>query len=156
MEASMTKQLNGTKVGYLTVIERIGRNKAGRILWRCKCLCGKDTILPTYALSGVRATISCGCCEWHIHHNEAYVSWMAMKQRCNTATNKDYPRYGGGGIKYDARWENFREFYIDMGDPPKDIRTGERLSLDRKDNDGNYCKDNCKWSDRSEQQLNKG
>lgn len=150
----MTQHLAGKHFGELIVLERAGRNSKGKTLWRCKCFCGKEKIILTASLT-LGKTKSCGNCEWHIHHNEAYVSWCAMKQRCNDKNHKDYPRYGGRGITYDPRWDSFIEFYKDMGDPPKDITTGERLSLDRNNNNDNYYKDNCKWSDRSEQQLNK-
>ena len=152
----MTLDMRGVKVGYLQVIEKAGRiysSGSYRTLWKCKCLCGKET---TKRLQDLRSgkIESCGCCEWHIKHNESYVSWMGMKQRCNYPNAKGYEYYGGRGIKYDPRWEKFEEFYIDMGDPPKDWK-GERLSLDRVDTNKDYSKENCKWSDRSEQQFNK-
>ena len=155
----MTLQLAGRTIGNLTVLRKYGREyvKASRVfrtLWECKCLCGKIVLKKTQALSG-KSPIGCGCCEWHIHHNEAYNSWMGMKSRCNTVSCKDYAGYGGRGITYQPSWELFTEFYKDMGDPPTDSSTGERMSLDRRDNNGNYTKDNCKWSTRSEQQTNK-
>lgn len=153
----MAIDLKGQRIGYLTVIEKAGRvysSGSYRTLWKCLCLCGKETTKWLQALRSGKIE-SCGCCEWHIKHNEAYVSWMGMKQRCNYVKGKDYPRYGGRGITYDPRWEKFEEFYIDMGDPPTDWK-GERLSLDRIDNNANYTKLNCVWADRSAQQLNKG
>jgi hypothetical protein len=69
-----------------------------------------------------------------------------MKDRCNTAN----PRYGGRGITYDPRWNNFIEFYKDMGDPPTDKHT-----LDRKDGNLNYCKTNCRWATMKQQQNNR-
>ena len=156
----MALDLIGTKFGQLTVLKKLGSkyivtSKVYRTFWECRCICGKVTEKTTDALRSGKVN-SCGCCEWHIHHNEAYVSWCSMKQRCDYKLNKDYPSYGGRGIKYDPRWTSFVEFYLDMGDPPVDTYTKERLSLDRKDNNGDYCKDNCKWSTRSEQQFNKG
>lgn len=153
----MALDLVGKVIGNLVVVSKLGSryiptSKIYRVFWECKCLCGKVVHKTTDSL---RTTKSCGCCEWHIHHNEAYVSWMGMKQRCDYIRNKDYPRYGGRGITYDPKWKNFVEFYKDMGDPPIDSRTKERLSLDRIDNNGNYCKENCQWSTRSEQQYNK-
>lgn len=151
----MTYRMLGVKVGHLIVISEANREADKRKRWLCKCLCGNTTILPTFQLTGSKPTKSCGHCEWHIKHSEAYVSWMAMKQRCDDPNRKDFKYYGGRGITYDNKWIEFINFYLDMGDPPTDAITGERLSLDRKNNEGNYCKDNCKWSTRSEQQLNK-
>ena len=152
----MTYKMLGLRQGLLEVIGEAERLADNRKRWLCECLCGNITTLPTYQLTGRIPTRSCGRCEWHIKHKDAYVSWMAMVQRCDNADRKDYKYYGGRGITYEKRWGNFVEFFKDMGDPPKDQLTGERLSLDRKDNSGNYCKDNCRWATRSEQQLNKG
>lgn len=153
----MTLKLDGDVFGYLTVLSKAGRKYSGktyRTLWNTRCVCGNITTKTTSDLRTGRA-VTCGCCMWHIYHKEAYISWMGMKTRCKTPTCKDYPRYGGRGITYDPRWENFIEFYLDMGDPSVHSITYERLSLDRIDNNGNYTKENCRWATRSEQQLNK-
>lgn len=157
----MTLELTGCKIGELTVLKKHGRiyiatSKVYRTLWLCKCICGKEVLKQTQALRGNKAVKTCGCCEWHIHHNESYVTWMGMKSRCKDINNKDYPNYGGKGITYTPNWEQFIAFFKVMGDPPKDNYTGERLSLDRIDNNGNYEPSNCRWATRSEQQLNKG
>lgn len=156
----MTYKLTGTQIGDIKVLSLSRKvyepkRKHWVTYWNCLCLCGKQFEAITSTLtSKIRARESCGCCEWHINHNESYVSWCAMKQRCDDPNRKDYHYYGGRGITYDPRWSKFTEFYKDMGDPPVDHK-GERLSLDRKDVNGNYCKDNCKWSDRSEQGFNR-
>lgn len=150
----MTKHIGGQTFNQLTVLCRAGRTLHGKTLWKCLCLCGKETIKITNEIISGKVR-SCGCCEWHLHHFEAYNSWQSARQRCNNPTNKDYPRYGGRGIKMLPEWDTFIQFYKDMGDPPKDMWTGERLSLDRIDNNQHYCKINCKWSTRSEQQFNK-
>lgn len=155
----MTLNLIGHKYGELTVLAKNGRtyvptSKIYRTLWSCLCLCGKTVDKTTNTLRSTKVE-SCGKCEWHILERDAYVSWMGMKQRCNYVGCKDYPEYGGRGITYEVRWEKFTEFFKDMGTPPIDKYLLERFSLDRKDNNGNYTKDNCKWSDRSQQQLNK-
>lgn len=78
-----------------------------------------------------------------------YNLWRAMKDRCQNPKNAAYKNYGGRGIKVCESWNDFSNFYADMGEP------GYGLTLDRIDNDGNYCKDNCQWTGRSEQSLNK-
>ncbi|RLA64408.1 MAG: hypothetical protein DRQ78_06085 [Epsilonproteobacteria bacterium] len=74
-----------------------------------------------------------------------YAVWQTMKQRCDNDNNPKYPRYGGRGITYDPRWSEFENFYTDMKDGYKN-----GLTIDRKDNDGNYTKDNCRWISGSE------
>ena len=77
-----------------------------------------------------------------------YLSWCHIKSKCNNPNNKDYSYYGGRGIAYDSRWEDFRNFLDDMGERPNG------LTIDRIDVNGNYCKDNCRWADRLTQSIN--
>jgi hypothetical protein len=84
----------------------------------------------------------------NLYQSREYRSWNNMKNRCNNSNLKEYKNYGGRGITYDKRWEDFREFYKDMGERP------EGTSLDRIDVNGNYCKENCRWSTKEEQQRN--
>ena len=83
-----------------------------------------------------------------LYQSREYHSWNSMKNRCNNSNLKEYKNYGGRGITYDERWEDFREFYKDMGKRP------EGTTLDRIDVNGNYCKENCRWSTRETQQRN--
>lgn len=83
-------------------------------------------------------------------YTSEYNIWASMKARCLNPNNKDYLRYGGKGIKICNEWENsFEQFYKDMGNRP------DGYSIDRIDNTKGYYKENCKWSDRHEQQKNK-
>lgn len=50
----------------------------------------------------------------------------------------------------DPRWEDFENFYADMGDPPSELHT-----LDRRENDLGYTKANCRWATQEEQSKNK-
>ena len=88
-----------------------------------------------------------------IRHGKAktkiYNIWNAMRDRCQNPNNVAYKNYGGRGIKVCESWSDFSNFYADMGEP------SDGLTLDRIDNDGNYCKDNCRWIGRSEQSLNR-
>lgn len=78
-----------------------------------------------------------------------YYSWSAMKRRCDATKASDYSRYGGRGITYDSKWKDFPAFLADMGERP------EGMTLDREDNDGPYCKDNCRWATHRQQACNK-
>ena len=80
-----------------------------------------------------------------------YSSWLAMKSRCLNSKNKDFKYYGGRGINICNEWKNsFLSFYSDMGKKPFD-----NYSIDRIDNNKEYSKNNCKWSSKSDQAINR-
>ncbi len=135
----------------------VGFNRFNQKLWLCRCDCGIPTLtLASYVKTG-RAR-SCGCLKFkgnrrtHGHRaarSRAYGVWSNMKQRCDNPNTKSYQDYGGRGISYDKRWVRFENFLADMGDPP------EGTQIERIDNDGSYCKANCRWATMSEQRRNK-
>lgn len=84
---------------------------------------------------------------WTKHHG-TYRSWQDMKQRCLNPKNHNYKNYGARGISFCERWLEFRNFLSDMGNRP------HGLTLDRIDNDGNYCPKNCRWATRKQQRDN--
>ena len=68
-----------------------------------------------------------------------YYIWRDIKSRCSNSKFKNYKNYGGRGIKVCKRWENFENFFEDMGERPKE------MFLDRINTNKNYCKSNCRW-----------
>lgn len=79
-----------------------------------------------------------------------HATWLDMRNRCRNPDAHNYARYGGRGIKVCERWDVFENFLADMGPKP-----GKGYSIERRDNDGNYEPNNCKWATQLEQSRNR-
>jgi len=86
----------------------------------------------------------------HNQSNRLYRIWKWIKTRCNNKNQDSYESYWGRWITYDKKWEKFENFYKDMKKWYK-----EHLTIDRKDNDLGYNKDNCRWATRKQQVRNR-
>lgn len=79
-----------------------------------------------------------------------YRAWQAMKNRCGNPRGQDYSYYGGRGIGFDPKWDRYENFLQDMGRRPTSKHT-----LERKNGNLGYCKDNCLWATRQTQSRNR-
>ena len=77
--------------------------------------------------------------------------WEAMHERCYRKTHVHYARYGGRGIKVCDEWKHN---YINFAKWAYKNGYKDGLTIDRKDNDGNYEPSNCRWSTYKEQNNN--
>lgn len=151
--------LLGKRFGRLEVISE-SPSVNGRARWICKCSCG--TQRPFASSSLLSGTKSCGCIriEWckvgQITHGHTIghrpsrilVIWRHMMSRCFNPSSPDWKNYGGRGITVCTRWMVFNNFLLDMGEG----KIG--WTLERLNNDGNYCPDNCCWAKKHVQSRN--
>jgi len=166
--------LTGKRFNRLLVLHR-APNRSGRVtMWFCRCDCGTEKPVASHELISAK-TQSCGCLNLEINsrrmkeHNIGIKKHgltdhplrairKAMIDRCYNPNNKFYRCYGGRGVKVCDDWkdslEMFYKWAIDNG-------WQKGLSLDRIDNDSEYCPNNCHWITRSEnskkpRSMNKG
>jgi hypothetical protein len=80
-----------------------------------------------------------------------YKTWGNIRQRCYNPKHISYKYYGAMGVTVCDRWEkSFENFFADMGKRPS-----RDHSIDRKNPNGNYQPDNCRWATEKEQQNNR-
>lgn len=79
------------------------------------------------------------------HRQPWYRSFQKAKNRCINPNEKKYKNYGGRGIKYDLPfWAMGVLWWRDNAENMKSP------TIDRKDNDGDYTFENCRFIERSE------
>ena len=81
---------------------------------------------------------------------KVYRAWENMRARCLNHNTREFPRYGGRGIRVCERWMAFVNFYADIGDPPSPEHSIERLDVN-----GHYEPGNVIWGTQEQQDNNR-
>lgn len=168
------ENLKGRRFGRLEVLQFLAVIK-GHAVWICRCKCGKKKSATAPHLKN-GSTVSCGCYHsemtrkrLHEHplpsahkwkHGESrsveYKVWDSMIRRCLDPENPTFKYYGGRKITVCLRWRKFENFLTDMGRKPPGMHGRRSLySIERKNNDGDYEPENCKWATKLEQSKNR-
>lgn len=145
----------------MLVVEGRSPIKHRRVIWSCRCDCGRT--LDVHAGELRAGQKSCGCARAAFiaaakrEHGETgelttpeYRTWKAMRERCNSPNHAMFANYGGRGITVCERWESFAAFLEDMGRKPSPTH-----SIDRIDNSRGYEPSNCRWATAEEQSRNR-
>jgi len=135
-----------------------------KLHWVVKCDCGNFSVVMTSNLNQGLSR-SCGCLQKEtasktmlVHGQGTFGKtktrenriWVSMIARCTNPNSAGWKNYGGRGISVCDRWRHsFLAFFEDMG------KCADGYSLERRENNGNYCKENCYWATRKQQNNNK-
>ena len=155
------KDLTGQKFNMLTV-KSFAFIRDSHAYWNCVCDCGKESVVCASRLFR-GTTKSCGCISREISRKRMttkngysktriYRIFIGMKQRCYKDKDKDYPRYGGRGIKICDEWLQDSKKFVEWA---KGHGYKETLSIDRIDVNGDYTPDNCRWVSAKKQANNR-
>ena len=149
--------LTGRRFGDLLVVERSDRVSRNHY-WSCLCTCGNNHQVRTdHLIQG--KTLRCKLCAsaWRssrfskhkLAGTRVYNIWQNMRRRCQSPSNTAFKNYGARGVTVTDSWSEFTTFLSDMGQPPSDDHT-----LDRINNNLGYCKENCRWATKDIQANN--
>jgi hypothetical protein len=150
-----TVDMTGRTFNRLTVIERAGTSADRKALWRCRCACGRETVVSGKDMRNGHIR-SCGCIlhEVTVARNTThgtsgtrlYRIWKDMHKRC-----RHHPHYASRDISVDPVWDTyppFRDWSLANG-------YRDDLTIDRKDTNAGYAPDNCRWATRKQQSENR-
>lgn len=155
----LMKSYVGTKINALQILNYYTKQHNRQKYFVCKCDCGKTVDIRVANIVN-NPQKSCGCYKYNFKngfsHTRLYPIWKSLIARCYNPKNQRYNVYGARGIKVCDEWKedflSFRKWAYSNGYDESSKR-GD-CTIDRIDNDKNYCPENCRWVSLSRQQRN--
>lgn len=146
----------GKEFGNLLVVSKIENSNPRNKKFNVICLnCNREFIafggnIRKHAKTDIMGCVACCRPEpknpiFHKKHgcwnDPRYGTWVGMIWRCYHKEHKAYDNYGGRGISVCDEWKNTPQKFIEWC-----IENGWKkgLEIDRRNNDGDYCPDNCR------------
>lgn len=143
----------GKKINHLRIVSLAGL-KNRTILVNCICDCGKSSKHRLCEIISGHVK-SCGCLKSRkkgLTNHELYKFYKNMINRCKSKKGNYFTYYGSKGISVCDSWLNdYLSFYN------WSINNGYKkgLSLDRISSQKGYSPENCRWTTRTNQAINK-
>lgn len=152
----------GTKIGSLIILDKVKTKKG--VFFEALCSCGNKKMVSKSNLTKWNYK-KCSCFRKNkggLSYSPLYSVWKSMIRRCYEPNAHGYKYYGGKGIKVCEQWKNEIDGYINFynwsmenGYKEEKLISGKnKYTIDRVDNNKDYCPKNCRWVEYETQLTN--
>ena len=157
MDKRNDKQIVGTRIGLYDVLYECDfKSNDGHRMFHIKCSkCGWETDAQMHQINHLsKQCTHVNNANGYSYRHGNYIKdkrlrriFYGMIDRCYNPTDRDYRWYGSKGVKIHQGWidnpKSFEEWAIANG-------YKDDLTIDRIEENKNYCPDNCRWITRED------